>query len=115
MNISFVIAVLCVLGLSVGQILFKFGANSMAENGINVRSFIYILSAIAIYMTQTIAWIWALKHESLGKIYPVMAFAFILIPLASIYFFKESFSTNYWIGVFLIVAGIAISTRSMAS
>ena len=91
MNLQYGIAFLCVIGLSIGQILFKFSANAFAENGICVRALIYLCSALTIYMIQTLAWIWTLKYISIGKIYPVMAFAFILVPIGSMFLLKENF------------------------
>lgn len=115
MVIYYIIAAFCVLGMSIGQILFKHCANSFVNNGINTQGSIYLSIALTIYMIQTFAWIWTLKHVSLAKIYPIMAFAFILVPLGSILIFKESYSLSYWIGASLIVAGIIITTNSIAS
>ena len=115
MTIYYIIAAFCVLGMSIGQILFKYSANSFASNGINIHGSVYLLIALTIYMVQTFAWVWTLKHISLAKIYPIMAFAFILVPLGSILIFKESYSLSYWIGAFFIVAGIIITTNSIAS
>jgi multidrug transporter EmrE-like cation transporter len=41
-----------------------------------------------------------------------MALSFVLVPLASYAFFGEQFSSSYFIGVSLIVAGIIFCVQS---
>jgi drug/metabolite transporter (DMT)-like permease len=47
----------------------------------------------------------------LGKTYPLMALAFVFVPLASHWIFGERFGFNYVAGIALIVAGIWLTTR----
>jgi drug/metabolite transporter (DMT)-like permease len=47
----------------------------------------------------------------LGKTYPLMALAFVFVPLASHWIFGERFGLNYVAGIALIVAGIWLTTR----
>lgn len=115
MNTGYLIAFFCVAGLTAGQLLFKLSANTFADAGFTPRAIAYMAIALMIYMIQTIAWIWALKTISLGRVYPVMALAFVLIPLGSMYFFNEKFTLSYWAGIALIFTGIIVITRSLQS
>ncbi len=112
--ISQVVAVLCVLGLAIGQVLFKASAASLAQTGsfLATRTLLLLLSAMLLYGITSIAWVWVLQKVELGRVYPIMALAFVLVPLASHLVFGERFSTQYFIGVALIMAGIVIAVRA---
>ncbi len=111
---TFFVAVLCVLGMAVGQILFKISANSLHESGsfFSAKTLLALSSAICLYGITSLTWVWVLQHTELGKVYPLMAFAFVLVPIGSYFFFGERFQTQYLVGVGLIVAGIVVATKS---
>lgn len=110
---SFLLAVACVVGLAAGQLLFKAGANQLALGNslFSLRVLGWLAPALALYATTTLAWVWLLKSTELGKIYPVMALAFVLVPLGSYLLFGESFSPRYFAGVALIIAGLLLTTH----
>ncbi|MEO7390775.1 MAG: EamA family transporter [Ramlibacter sp.] len=108
------VAVLCVCAIAAGQILFKLGANSLNANGGRLLSTggAVLAGALALYGLTTIAWIWVLQRSDLGKTYPLMALAFILVPLASHFLFGESFTWRYAMGCALLVAGIVLTSSA---
>lgn len=110
----YVLAFACVLGIAAGQILFKLAANSMNQaNSILDLSTLSILgSALALYGITTLGWVWVLQRIELGRVYPLMALAFILVPIASNSIFGEQFSVQYFIGVLLIGAGVILTVMS---
>lgn len=88
---TYVIALLCVIGIAAGQILFKLSAITMHQAG-NVfapRGVKILLFALILYGITTLAWVWVLQKIELGHAYPLMALAFVLVPIAS-YFFSAS-------------------------
>lgn len=108
------VAVLCVCGIAAGQLLFKLAANAFATNA--GKSW-YIGGAIlafamVLYGFTTLAWVWVLQRSELGKIYPLMALAFILVPVASHFAFGEAFTWRYAIGCVLLVAGVVLTSSS---
>lgn len=107
------VAVLCVVGIAGGQILFKLSASALHKSGsiFDSQTLAILLSAFALYGVTTIAWVWVLQKIDLGKAYPLMAMAFILVPIGSHFVFGERFSLQYFVGVFLIVGGIVIALR----
>ena len=107
-------ALCCVLGLAVGQILFKLSAVSLAANGsfFAPKTAFTLLSAMALYGITSIAWVWVLQKVELGRVYPLMALAFVLFPLGSHLVFGEKFQFQYYLGVALIVSGIVVATRA---
>ncbi|QCS63255.1 4-amino-4-deoxy-L-arabinose-phospho-UDP flippase [Achromobacter denitrificans] len=111
---TYVIAIICVVGIAIGQILFKLSAGSLQRSGsfFDMGTLTLLFSAFALYGITTIAWVWVLQKADLGKVYPLMALAFVLVPLGSHLFLGEKFQTQYFIGVAMIVMGIVIAVRA---
>jgi drug/metabolite transporter (DMT)-like permease len=108
-----IVAVLCVVGLAIGQILFKFSAASLTQTGsfFALKTATTLVAAMALYAITSIAWVWVLQKVELGRVYPLMALAFVLVPLASHFVFGERFQTQYFFGIALIIAGILVAVR----
>ncbi|MBD8684808.1 MULTISPECIES: 4-amino-4-deoxy-L-arabinose-phospho-UDP flippase [Pseudomonas] len=107
------VAVLCVLGIAGGQILFKLSAASLQRAGIfDPQTLITLFTAFALYGITTIAWVWVLQKIELGKAYPLMAMAFVLVPIGSHFVFGERFSVQYFVGVALIMSGIVVALKA---
>lgn len=111
--IAYAVGFFCVLGLVAGQLLFKASASSLAESGsfFSTRVATTLLLAMALYGVTSIGWVWALQRVSLGRIYPLMALAFVLVPLGSHFVFGERFSPQYFVGIALIMAGIVVAVK----
>jgi multidrug transporter EmrE-like cation transporter len=108
---TYFVAVLCVIGIAGGQILFKLCATSLHRTGsfFAVQTATTLFFALALYGITTIAWIWVLQKLELGRVYPLMALAFVLVPIASHFIFGEQFKVQYFFGVALIMAGIVVA------
>lgn len=113
MNTYFV-ALICVLGISIGQILFKYSALCLQRSGsiFSLATLIPLVSAFALYGVTTIAWVWVLQKIPLGRVYPFMALAFVIVPVGGYFIFSEVFSIQYVIGIVLIVVGIVVTTMA---
>lgn len=113
MNI-YATAILCVLGLAAGQILFKVSANAAADSGsfLSFKPLMMLLGAICLYGVTTVAWVWILQKAELSRLYPLMAFAFVLVPVGSYFVFGDRLPPGYLVGVVLIVAGVIMAVRS---
>lgn len=111
---EYFIAILCVFGLSIGQILFKLGAAGLAQSGsfLNVKTATPIIIAMLLYLVTSLAWIWVLRKIDLGRIYPLMALAFVIVPIGSHFVFGERFQAQYFLGLTLIIVGIVIVVRT---
>jgi len=109
-----IVAVLCVVGLAIGQILFKVSATLLTQTGsfFSPKTAATLFSAMSLYAITSVAWIWVLQKIELGRVYPVMALAFVLVPIGSYFFFGERFNPQYFLGVAMIVAGIIIAVRA---
>lgn len=109
-----VIAVLCVVGLAIGQILFKVSATSLTQTGsfFAPKTATILFTALSLYGVTTIAWVWVLQKIELGRVYPLMAMAFVLVPLGSHFIFGERFQPQYFVGVALIMIGIVVAVKA---
>lgn len=112
---TYILAVACVVGIAAGQLLFKASANAMsrADDQITWTAIVYLVLAFILYGVTSIGWVFVLRSAALGKIYPVMALAFVVVPLASRIVYGEQYQPLYYIGVTLIVAGVALTARSL--
>jgi drug/metabolite transporter (DMT)-like permease len=111
MNFSQVIlAIICVLAISCGQILFKWIGLEIQQTGnwFNWKVLFSVGMAFTIYSSATALWIFLLKNVELSKIYVFMALSFILVPVASNIFFDEKLSAFFLLGIALIISGILV-------
>jgi drug/metabolite transporter (DMT)-like permease len=109
-----VITILCVLGISIGQILFKKAANSIS-NATNWQQWVFngwLIFAIALYGITTLVWIWVLRHTSLHVAYPFMALAFLIVPGLGHLFLGEPLHLQTVFGGVLIFIGITLAARA---
>ena len=120
MSLSYFIQLLLfVILMCSGQILFKKTAIELATMGINnsnnllyllfnVLKIPYFFIALFIYGFATFYWLYLLQKIPLSLAYPFTALAMVIIPILSVYIFKEAVNLSYWIGAFLIFLGIII-------
>lgn len=108
------VALVCVLGIAAGQILFKLSAATLQRTGsfFHLSTLTTLFAAFALYGITTIAWVWVLQRIELGKVYPLMALAFVIVPIGSHLMFGEKFQPQYFLGVAVIIAGIVITVKA---
>jgi drug/metabolite transporter (DMT)-like permease len=111
---TYLVALICVIGIATGQILFKLSAVSLKKTGsfFDPSTLMLLFASLALYGVMTIAWIWVLQKADLGKVYPLMALAFVIVPIGSHFVFGERFQVSYFIGVAMIISGIIVAVRS---
>lgn len=112
--IIYVAAILCVVGLAIGQILFKVSAIALTESGtlFAIKPAAILFAAMCLYGATSVIWVWVLQEVELGRVYPLMALAFILVPLGSYLVFGERFQPQYFIGVAMIMIGIVVAVKA---
>ena len=108
------VTVLCVLGISIGQMLFKMAAQSM-WNASNWQAWAFngwLISALALYGITTLVWVWVLRHAPLHLAYPFMGLAFLIVPTLAWAFLGEPLHWRTLAGGVLIMAGVALASAS---
>ncbi len=104
-----------VVGLSIGQVLFKLGANRVnanAADGIVAWLNLPIMSALILYALCTILWIGVLRVLPLKIAYPVAALSYLLVPLLGQLVLREPMTIRTVIGGLVIIGGVVIATSS---
>ncbi|SCY75535.1 hypothetical protein [Desulfoluna spongiiphila] len=105
--------ILCVVGISSGQLLFRAGALRIKGNGF--QAFIdavlqpYLWLAFGLYAATTLLWVHVLRTTALSFAYPWMALAFGLVPLMAFIIFDEPIGLNQIAGFVLIILGVTLS------
>jgi drug/metabolite transporter (DMT)-like permease len=112
--LSYFYALVCVVALSAGQVLFKAAAIASNENSslMAPKPLSLLGAAMLIYASASLLWVWVLRNEDLGRIYPIMALAFVLVPLGSHLFFGEEFPLRYFLGTAIIMLGLFLTSQS---
>ena len=106
------------LFLAAGNILLKFGlekSGAFSWTWKFFRDFFtnwYMLGSGLSMITATILWFYILKNNELSLAYPLISISYIFGTLGAIFFFHETVSLTRWLGVFLIMTGVAFLTKS---
>jgi drug/metabolite transporter (DMT)-like permease len=107
------VLVLYSLAMSLGQVLFKMAADrakARATSGF-LESLLtdgYFFLSVAIYGVLTVLWIWLLTRVPLSRAYPFVVLAFVFTPGFAVLFFDESLNIWYFLGLGLILSGLAL-------
>jgi undecaprenyl phosphate-alpha-L-ara4N flippase subunit ArnE len=104
-----------VVGLAVGQVLFKFAAahiNEREADGLGAWLNVPVVAALAVYAVCTVLWITALRALPLRIAYPFSALGFFLVPVFAHLWLHEPLRWQSFGGAMLIVAGIALAASA---
>ena len=112
--VYWLLALLCVAGISSGQVLFKVSAAAFSDAGTIwvIKPMLVLGAALVLYAVTTVGWVLVLSRLSLVKAYPLMALAFVFVPALSYFVFHEEISVRYVVGVACIVAGVVLSVTA---
>jgi len=112
--IIYSVAILCVVGVSIGQILFKITATLANDGGtfVSFKPIAMLFTAMVVYGVCSMAWVWVLQKVELGRVYPLTALAFVLVPINCYFLLGERFTNQYFIGVVIIAIGIFVVVKS---
>ena len=108
------ITILCVLGISIGQMLFKKAASTLPANPA-IQDWVFnpwLITALMLYGVTTLVWIWVLRYAPLQLAYPFMGLAFLIVPCLGWVFLGEAIQPKTIIGGALILAGIIVASRA---
>ena len=100
--------------IAAGQLMFKRTAQDIAEVSGTIAIIQRIMfnpwfiTATGLYVAATFLWTIALREIPLSGAYPFMALAFVLVPVGAMLFFGERLDIRYFIGLALVLAGIAV-------
>ena len=108
-----VLTVLCVAGISVGQLLFKRAAMALPAEA-RFMDWVFngwLIVALGLYALTTVLWVWILRSVPLHLAYPFMGLAFIFVPLIGWYFLGEPLHWQTLVGGGLILIGVTLAAQ----
>lgn len=108
------LVIVTVFSLSLGQVLFKYAAESMNANAKGLVHGVlfnpWLIAALTVYAGATIAWLWVLRVLPLQVAYPFVALAFVIVPALSYFAFGEAIKWTTFLSAALIFLGVWVST-----
>lgn len=110
-SLQILIAILCVIAISTGQLLFKRASIAINEAGdwMSFKVWVLVAIALAIYGAATLLWIGLLRQVELNRAYLFMALSFVIVPCASYLIYGESISIGYLIGTAMVIIGLYVA------
>lgn len=109
---AWLLTLAALLGSSLGQVMFKLSAMQYDGSAGLVRHLAFNLHwwlAMGLYAGASVAWMLALRELPLRQAYPVMALAFVIVPLLAHWLVGETLRWPTLAGAALIVAGVWVS------
>ena len=107
----------------VGQIFLKYGmaqvgkfsfdsAGSIVPQFIRAFSNIFVLTGFVFYFLSSLFWMIVLSKVDLSIAYPLLSMGYVFVLTASWFIFHEPVSAIRWLGVFVIMGGVTLISRS---
>ena len=116
--LQLILSVVCVL---VSELLLKRGATETANpdgnwswTGINTLASPLVWWAIILIVISFLSWLYVLKHIPLTIAFPLSRVVDILVPLSCWIFLGEFISARRWLGIALVVVGLALVAKPIA-
>jgi drug/metabolite transporter (DMT)-like permease len=112
------LSVACVL---VSELLLKRGASAIANpanawawTGINGLASPLVWWAILFIVASFVTWLYVLKYIPLSIAFPLSRVVDALVPLCCWIFLGEAISPRRWLGIALVVIGLAVVVKPVA-
>lgn len=121
------------IGLAItGQLAMKAGMNNITNNGENplqvsdlkhpgalikrmFKEGPWAIFGIVLYAISAVFWLIVLSRVPLSVAYPIVAAGYVIVVLYSRFVFNEQVKWIAWVGLVLIVIGVAITARGLKS
>ncbi|WP_421783293.1 EamA family transporter [Kiloniella litopenaei] len=108
-SMKFYILIIFTLIMSSGQMLFKKASLDINwDEGVYGLINPWLITAVVLYAAATLLWVWILRSVPLSFAYSFSALAFVIVPIAASFLFKESLGWQNIVGTIFIVLGISI-------
>lgn len=109
---------------AVAQLLLKAGAASVpplgvgqswgsaARTAVGLAAHPAIVGGMAAYAVSVVVWIVALSRVEVSVAYPMLSIGYVLNALLAWWLFGEAVTPQRWLGIGVIVIGVALVARS---
>jgi len=106
------------LTVTISELLMKVGASArpqtVAELGVYALASWWTWLAILFYLISFASWIYVLKTIPLGIAYGLINVVHVLIPIGCRLFLHEHITTQRWMGILLVLAGLLLIVKPVA-
>ncbi len=102
------VVLFCTLLTSAAQIFYKFAVETLEWNIMSIITNLNLLTGMALYLIGAVLLILSFRGGEVSVLYPIIATSYIWVSFLSVYFLNEIMNVFKWVGVFTIVAGIAL-------
>lgn len=90
-------------------------AGTAAEwSGVSGLTSVWVWIGIGFFASSFISWAYVLRHLPLSIAYPLSNSVYILVPISAWLFLGEHISARRWLGVAIVVAGLALVAKPVA-
>lgn len=113
-KLTLALTLLCVMCISLGQILFKKAAASIPDTA-TWQAFAFngwLVASLVLYGITTLGWVWILRLVPLHLAYPFMGLAFLFVPTLGWLFLNEPLHWRTLAGGTFILAGVVLAAGS---
>lgn len=93
---------------SFGSLLLKFGSKDFNLNIFKLLKNYKLILGLFIYVFTSVLFIIALKGGELSVLYPITSLTYVWISLLSIKYLNEKMNKFKWLGILIIMAGVAL-------
>ena len=106
------LTLLCVVCISVGQLMFKQAATVLPPQPHIVDWLLngWLIASLSLYALTTLGWVWILRQAPLHIAYPFMGLAFLIVPLLAWALLGEPLTWQTLVGGALILAGVTLAS-----
>jgi drug/metabolite transporter (DMT)-like permease len=113
-SLPVLLAILTAFSMAAGQLLFKLGTPLWQGDTLLgwAWSFLknpYLMTAVFLYATTIIIWVYILRSLPLSLAYPLTALSYVIVPLFSYLFLQEKIGWQTAVGSAVIVIGVIIT------
>jgi drug/metabolite transporter (DMT)-like permease len=112
--VDVILCVLCVTGVSFGQLLFRVAAIRLADNRLSMVERVTswpLVTAVGLYAAMVLIWLYILGRVPLSLAFPFFGLTFFIVPLLAWHFLGDPLSWRTFVGATAILGGIAIASR----
>lgn len=105
---AILLIVVCTVFTSLGQILWKYGVDSLEFSIIGLVSNVPLIAGFLSYGIGLIFLVTALKYGDLSFLYPFIALSFVWVGMMSYFLLGEPITALKWIAIAFIIVGVSL-------
>lgn len=116
----FAIGILCG---AIGGLLMKIGASHFAAVQVDslhaaamlmvkLLTNVTVLGGMSLYFFSAVVWLYLLTKLDISFVQPILALTYVATPILAILFLHENVPAIRWVGILIIIIGVAVVART---